>query len=161
MSRARRHGKIAAEARFDGIYVIRTSLEEIEPDAAVAACKSLSTVERAFRTARSRLRVRPVCVCTEDQVRGHVFLCTLSHYVEWQMRRRLAPLLFEDDDRAAARTPRTTPVEKARVSPGAKRKPTRNARPRESPGAPVPGYISTRYSWRRPTTNPPRKGGPR
>ena len=53
MSCISRSEKIRAEARFDGIYVIRTSLEEIGPDAAVAACKSLSTVERAFRTAKS------------------------------------------------------------------------------------------------------------
>ena len=46
----------------------------------------------------------------------------LSYYLEWHMRRRLAPLLFEDDDRAAARAGRDTPVEKAKVSPGAKRK---------------------------------------
>ena len=42
-----RHGRIRAEARFDGIHVIRTSLEEIEPDAAIASCRRLSTVERA------------------------------------------------------------------------------------------------------------------
>ena len=122
MSWARRHEKIAAEARFDGICIIRTSLGDIEPDAAVAAYKSLSRVERAFRVAKSNLRVRPVYVCTEDHVRGHVFLCMLSYYVEWHMRQRLAPLLFEDDDRPAARAGRKTPVEKARVSPSAKRK---------------------------------------
>ena len=66
--------------------------------------------------------MRPVYVYTEDHVRGHVFLCMLSYYVEWHMRRRLAPLLFDDDDRTAARTARTTPVEKAKVSPPAKRK---------------------------------------
>lgn len=47
MGWVRRHGRIRAEARFDGIHVIRTSLEEIEPDAAVASCRRLSTVERA------------------------------------------------------------------------------------------------------------------
>ena len=122
MSWARRQEKIAAEARFDGIYVVRTSLGEIEPEAAVSAYKSLSMVERAFRIVKSGLRVRPVCVYTEDHVRGHVFLCLLACYVEWHMRRRLAPLLFEDDDRPAAEARRNTPVEKARVSPGAKRK---------------------------------------
>ncbi|MDE0081804.1 MAG: hypothetical protein OXT72_04040 [Gammaproteobacteria bacterium] len=44
MSWARRQEKIAAEARFDGVYVVRTSLEEIEPEAAVSAYKSLSMV---------------------------------------------------------------------------------------------------------------------
>ena len=104
MSWTRRHESIAAEARFDGVCVIRTSLKDIGPDAAVAVYKCLSAVERAFRTARSHLRVRPVHACIEDRVRGHVFLCMLSYYVEWHMRRRLAPLLFEDDARAARGT---------------------------------------------------------
>ena len=118
----RRQKKIDDEARFDGIYVVRTSLEDIEPAAAVEAYKSLSTVERAFRSAKSDLRLRPVYVYSEDHVRGHVFLCMLSYYVEWHMRRRLAPLLFEDDNRPAARASRTTPVEKAKASPAARRK---------------------------------------
>ena len=122
MSWVRRHEKIAAEARFDGVCVIRTSLEDIEPDAAVAAYKSLSAVERAFRTAKSHLKVRPVYVYSEDHVRGHVFLCMLAYYVQWHMRQRLAPLLFDDDDRSADRAGRKTPVEKAGVSPSAKRK---------------------------------------
>ena len=122
MSWARRQEKIAAEARFDGVHVVRTSLGEIEPEAAVSAYESHSMVERAFRIVKSGLRVRPVCVYTEDHVRGHVFLCLLACYLEWQMRRRLAPLLLEDDDRPAAEARRNTPVEKAQVSPGAKRK---------------------------------------
>ena len=97
--------RIDREARFDGVYVVRTSLEDIAPDAAVEACKSLASVERAFRVARSDLRIRPVRV-----------------YVEWNMRQRLTPLLFEDDDRDAARRQRTTPVEKAQASPSARRK---------------------------------------
>ena len=47
MSWGCRHERIRAEARFDRIYVIRTSLEGVEPDAAVASCRRLSTVERA------------------------------------------------------------------------------------------------------------------
>ena len=97
----RRRRKIEDEARFDGIYVIRTSLpaETIGTAAAVEAYKSLATVERAFRMVKSDLRVRPVYVYTEDHVRGHVFLCMLAYYLQWHMRQRLAPLLFEDDDR--------------------------------------------------------------
>ena len=122
MSWARRQEKIAAEARFDGVYVVRTSLEEIEPEAAVSAYKSLSMVDRALRTVKGGLRVRPVYVYTEHHVRGHVFLCLLAYYLEWHMRQRLAPLLFEDDDRPAAGAQWKTPVEKAQVSPGTKRK---------------------------------------
>ena len=122
MSWSRRHDRIEAEARFDGVYVIRTSLSDIKSEAAVEASKSLSKVERAFRSIKKDLRVRPFNVYSEAHVRAHVFLCLLSYYIEWHLRQRLAPLLFEDDDREAARAGRTTPVESAKVSPDAKRK---------------------------------------
>ncbi|MCY4458813.1 MAG: hypothetical protein OXC26_00185 [Albidovulum sp.] len=98
----RRTEKIAREARLDGIYVIRTSLGSgsIGPQEAVAAYKSLSRVERAFRTAKSHLRVRPIHVYSADHILAHVFQCMLAGHVEWHMRQALAPLPFEDDDRA-------------------------------------------------------------
>jgi len=118
----RNPASIEAEAHLDGLYAIRTSLPELEAAAAVEAYKSLSGVERAFRASKSHLRVRPFYVYSEDHVRGHVLLCLLAYYVEWHMRRRLAPLLFEDDDPAAARAQRDSPVEPAQVSPRARRK---------------------------------------
>ena len=120
----RREYRIAAEARLDGVYVIRTSLNATSMGAAgaVEAYKSLAGVERAFRNAKTDLRIRPVYVYSPDHVRAHVFLCMLALYVEWHMRRRLAPMLFEDDDREAARAARGTPVQKARPSESARRK---------------------------------------
>ena len=120
----RRQDRIDAEARLDGVYVIRTSLDSASMGAveAVEAYKSLAGVERAFRNAKSDLRIRPVYVYSPDHVRAHVFLCMLALHVEWHMRRRLAPLLFEDDDRAGARAQRNSPVEKARPSESARRK---------------------------------------
>ena len=121
----RLEARIAAEARLDGVYVIRTSLDSasIGPAAAVEAYKGLARVERAFLTMKaSRLRIRPVHVYSEDHVRAHVFLCMLACHVEWHMRRRLAPILFEDDDREGARAQRSSPVEPARVSESAKAK---------------------------------------
>ena len=129
--------RIAAEARLDGVYVVRTSLDSasLGPEAAVEAYKSLARVERAFLTMKaSRLRIRPVHVYSEDHVRAHVFLCMLAFYVEWHMRRRLAPILFEDDDREGARAQRSSPVEPARVSKRAKAK---AAKKRTPDGLPV------------------------
>ncbi len=124
MDWARNADRIAAEARLDGICVVRTSLDAgaVGPEAAVEDCKSLAGVERAFRNAKGDLRIRPVHVCTEDRVRAHVFLCMLALHVEWHMRRRLAPMLFEDDDREGARARRNSPVEPAGVSDSAKAK---------------------------------------
>ena len=46
----------------------------------------------------------------------------LAYYVEWHMRRALAPLLFDDDDPAAAEAARSSPVAPARPSPSARAK---------------------------------------
>ena len=122
---SRKSDSIAREALLDGIYVVRTSLtaEQMEANAAVAAYKSLARIERAFRSIKTtQLRVRPVYVYGEEHVRGHVFLCMLAYYVEWHLRRKLSPLLFEDAEREAAAARRQTPVEPAKVSRAAEAK---------------------------------------
>ena len=97
--------------------------DSISPVQAVDACKSLARVERAFRNPKaSRLEIRPVFIHAVDHVRAHVFLCMLALHLEWRMRQALAPMLFEDDDRQAARARRASPVEKAQTSQSAKLK---------------------------------------
>jgi len=123
--------RIAAEAALDGIYIIRTSVpaETLGPEATVGAYKSLSRVERAFRSCKTvDLKVRPIFHWLSDRVRAHVLLCMLAYYVEWHMRQALAPLLFDDEalprgvDAAQAGEPRASVVAPARPSPTAKRK---------------------------------------
>ena len=114
--------RIAAEARLDGVYVIRTSLDAAAMGAAeaVEAYKDLANIEQAFRLMKtSRPEIRPVHVYSAEHVRAHVFLCMLACHVEWHLRRKLAPLLFEDDDLEGARSKRTSPVQKAEVSDSA------------------------------------------
>ena len=116
---------IAAEAALDGLYVLRTSLPPDGIDAAdtVRADKGLARAERAFRSLKTvDLEVRPAFHWTEPRVRAHVFLCMLAYYVEWHMRQALAPMLFDDHDRAAAEARRASPVAKAEPSPAARRK---------------------------------------
>jgi transposase len=93
--------KIAAEANLDGMYVIRTSVSEsiLDDPSTVRAYKSLSQVEQAFRCYKTiDLKVRPIYHRLAHRVRSHVFLCLLAYYVEWHMRERLAPLLFEEEE---------------------------------------------------------------
>ena len=121
----RKENKIADEARLDGIYVIRTSVPQdvLSAQESVEAYKSLSTVERAFRTIKTvDLKVRPIHHRLENRVRCHIFLCMLAYYVEWHMRRDLAPIIFDDDDRAAAKAQRQSIVEPAQRSPSARAK---------------------------------------
>ena len=117
--------RIAEEAALDGLYVIRTSVpkETLESEETVRAYKDLSVVERAFRSYKSvDLKVRPIYHHLADRVRAHVFLCMLAYYVEWHMRKALAPLLFDDDDQASAQERRTSIVAPAKPSPKAEQK---------------------------------------
>jgi transposase len=108
--------RIQAEAALDGVYVIRTSVpkDAMTAERAVGAYKQLSRVERAFRSMKTMdLKIRPIHHRLEDRVRTHVFLCMLAYYVEWHMRRDLAPLLFDDEHAEAARAARESPVSPA------------------------------------------------
>jgi len=99
--------KVASEAALDGLYVIRTSLPEtrLSDDDTVRSYKSLSHVERAFRSFKTvDLHVRPIRHHREPRVRAHIFLTMLAYYVEWHMRQAWRPLLFCDEDQQAKRT---------------------------------------------------------
>jgi hypothetical protein len=117
--------KIDKEAALDGIYIIRTSVgrEHLEDPAAVRAYKDLSKVEQAFRSLKTvDLKVRPIYHRLETRVRAHVFLCMLAYYVEWHMRRALAPILFEEDAPEQAAKLRKSIVAPAQRSDGAQDK---------------------------------------
>jgi len=136
----RRDEAIAAEAALDGLYVIRTSLpkERLDANAAVAAYKSLAHVERAFRSMKTvDLNVRPVFHYSEQRVRAHVFLCMLAYYVEWHMRQRLKPMLFDDEHLDEASASRASTVAKAVRSEQAK---TKDASKRAEDGLPLHSF---------------------
>jgi transposase len=121
----RKEANIEREQSLDGIYVIRTSVKQdaLSGEQVVASYKSLSGVERAFRSLKTvDLHVRPIHHRLPDRVRAHILLCTLAYYVEWHMRRSLAPLLFDDHDKAAAKSARASIVAPAQRSPAALRK---------------------------------------
>ncbi len=121
----RKKGSIETEAELDGFYVIRTSVpkEQMSAKQAVKSYKQLSVVEQAFRSLKTvDLKVRPIYHYLANRVKAHVFLCMLAYYVQWHMRQRLAPMLFDDDDKQTAEQLRTSPVKAAQASPKAKRK---------------------------------------
>ncbi len=137
---ARRSAQIAEEAALDGLYVVRTSLPAaaLDDSATVKSYKSLSLVERAFRCLKTvDLQIRPVHHWLAERVRAHVFLCMLAYYLEWHMRQRLAPMLYDDTDKDAAEALRTSVVAKAERSPAAVAKQTTG---RTEDGLPVHSF---------------------
>jgi hypothetical protein len=112
--------RIARDATLDGVYALRTSLPAPRLDAAqtVHSYKQLANLERVFRILKSvDLEIRPIHHRLAERVRAHVLICLLAYYVEWQMRRTLAPLLFEDEQRGAQ--PAVSPVAPAQRSASA------------------------------------------
>jgi transposase len=137
----RRAEAIEQEARLDGIYVIRTSepKEKLSSEDTVRMYKGLSQVERAFRCLKGiDLLVRPIRHRSEDRVPAHIFLCMLAYYVEWHMRRALAPILFEDEELERDRR-RRDPVLPAKPSESVKTKKWTHTTP---DGLPVHDFTS-------------------
>jgi hypothetical protein len=120
----RRQDQIDAEARLDGIYVIRTPVPEADLDAAgaVTAYKNLKYAERDFRHIKSDdLDLRPVFHRLEKRVKGHVLICMLAAYLTWHLRQAWAPLTYTDEEPPAPGSPRAP----ARRSPPAEAKASR------------------------------------
>jgi transposase len=122
---ARDEENIQAEKLLDGLYVVRTSLgaETMGANQVVQTYKSLSRVERAFRSIKTvDLKLRPIHHRTDDRIRSHVFLCMLAYYVEWHMREKLQEVLFDDCEKQSANASRQSPVSPAARSQSAREK---------------------------------------
>ena len=121
----RKAGFIQEDATLDGFYIIRTSVgpEVLTSEETVRAYKELSHVETAFRLLKTvDLEIRPIYHALTDRVRAHVFICMLAYYLEWHMRRDLAPLLFAEEDADARQASRKTIVSPTSSSPVVKEK---------------------------------------
>jgi len=116
----RKTEQIETEAALDGIYVLRTTCgkEKLTTQAVVRVYKQLKMAERAYRTIKDALDVRPIRHHLEDRVEAHFFLFLLAYHLLFELQARLAPMLFTDD------TPLTPadPVAPARRSPAANTK---------------------------------------
>ena len=96
--------------------------DSLTAEETVRRYKSLSHVEQTFRAMKGiDILVRPIRHRTQERVPAHIFLCMLAYYVQWHMRRALAPMLFEDQELPAERKLRD-PVLASKASTAAKTK---------------------------------------
>src|SRR6185503_2607701 len=70
-------GKLAEEARYDGLFVLRTNAR-ITPLQGVLRYRDLIQVEQLFRTAKALMRTRPIYHSSDASIRGHVFCSFLA-----------------------------------------------------------------------------------
>jgi DDE family transposase len=80
--------RVAAAARFDGLYVIRTNAR-ISPLAVALRYRERWIVEDIFRTAKSIIGTRPIFHQRDDTIRGHVFCSFLALLLRKELIDRL------------------------------------------------------------------------
>jgi len=124
--------QIAEEAALDGIYVLRTTCptDQLTTQAVVRVYKQLKMAERAYRTIKDALEVRPIRHHLTDRVESHFFLFLLAYHLLFELQHRLESMLYTDDTPIAP----ADPVAPSKRSPAAKRK---NASHRTPDGLPV------------------------
>ena len=84
-------GKAEQDARFDGVFVLRTNTD-LDPLAAMLRYKQLWTVEATFRTAKHLLATRPIFHKLDETIRGHVFASFLALVLKAELEQRIADL---------------------------------------------------------------------
>jgi transposase len=80
-------GKLADEARFDGIFILRINAR-ISPLQAVLRYRDLLQVEDLFRTAKALMRTRPIYHSSDAAIRGHVFCSFLALVLRKELDQR-------------------------------------------------------------------------
>ena len=80
--------RVAAAARFDGLYVIRTNAQ-ISPLVVALRYRERWIVEDIFRTAKSIIGTRPIFHQRDDAIRGHVFCSFLALLLRKELIDRL------------------------------------------------------------------------
>jgi hypothetical protein len=83
--------KAEEDARFDGIFVLRTNTD-IAPLDAMLCYKQLTMVEQAFRTTKSLFETRPIFHKLDETIRGHVSCSFLALVLKKALEDRIAEL---------------------------------------------------------------------
>ncbi len=81
--------KVEADARFDGLFVLRTSLK-LSALSVVLRYRNLLAVEDSFRASKSLLATRPVFHRTDAAIRGHIGCTFLALVLRKELLDRLA-----------------------------------------------------------------------
>jgi len=78
------------EEKIDGKLVVESSCADLTAEELIGRYKELADIERAFRTLKSTLEIRPMYHWTEKRIRAHVFICVIALQIQRYMRHRLS-----------------------------------------------------------------------
>ena len=83
--------KAEADARFDGVFVLRTN-SDLAPLEAMLCYKQLARVEQTFRTTKSLFATRPIFHKLDETIRGHVSCSFLALVLKKALEEHIADL---------------------------------------------------------------------
>jgi len=118
-------GKVRAEERLDGKYVLVTNELELPAEELVLGYRQLALAERAFRSMKSVLDIEPVYHRTPERITAHVHLCVLAYLLcrvvenrtgeSWELLREKLPRIslsqIETERATVLQTKRLRPSE--------------------------------------------------
>jgi len=78
----KKDAEIKLENELDGVYILRTYEKDLTPEEIIESYKDLQDVERAFRSIKTPLELRPFFHHKEERVRAHVFICVLAYIIQ-------------------------------------------------------------------------------
>ena len=85
--------KVEADARFDGLFVLRTNTR-LTALQVVLRYRNLLAVEQGFLAAKTLLATRPIFHRTDAAIRGHIFCTFLALVLRKELMDRLAARQF-------------------------------------------------------------------
>jgi len=88
-------GRIAEDARFDGVFVLRTNTKMTALQV-VLRYRNLLAVEDTFKAAKAILATRPIFHKTDAAIRGHIFCSFLAVLLRTELFERLAARNHKD-----------------------------------------------------------------
>ncbi|MGC8894611.1 MAG: IS1634 family transposase, partial [candidate division WOR-3 bacterium] len=94
--------KVKEAEGYDGKYVIKVSDPKLTSESAALAYRELWRIERAFRTLKSSLEIRPMYHWTDRRIEAHVFVCFLALVMARELELRLNKGIESDDERITA-----------------------------------------------------------
>lgn len=77
------------DSRYDGKWVLRSNLRELDPGKIALRYKDEARIERDIRTIKSFVELRPTRHRLEETVDGHVFVCVLALLLYRYLQERL------------------------------------------------------------------------
>jgi transposase len=86
-------GKLQAETRHEGKYILKTDDADLGPVDAVGAFKELCTVESGFRDLKDVIEMRPIHHQRDERIRAHIFVASLALFLKRTLEHQLAGVL--------------------------------------------------------------------